>query len=220
MPDGTSPFPASFDWDEYWRTWDGESDEDYTASVSGGHFDRLERFFERTGVPADAAFVGCGPGILANAVAAAHPGTQVVGYDAAEIVITRNREVHSDRPNVSFGIAVLPEFEVERWFELVFCYATLHYVRDSERAVENLYRRVRPGGHLVCNYPNEAYREDHREVTGKLRERLKLPIEGENLLSRPRINEILGADTRNSWELVDAEGPFVRPSNPCVVVEK
>lgn len=220
MPDGASPFADTIDWNEYWRAWDEDSDEAYAASVSGGHFERLERFFDLVGVLDDAAFVGCGPGTLAKSVAAAHPETHVVGYDAAESVVAMNREARSGHPNLSFRIAVLPGFDVGRRFDLVFCYATLHYVRDSERAVENLYRHVRQGGHLVCNYPNEAYREAHRDVEGELRERLTVAVEGENLLSRHRIADLLAAEPRDFWEVIDAEGPFVRSSNPCLVVEK
>lgn len=220
MTDQRRDFTDTIDWDEYWRDWTEDEHEEYTASVSGGHFERLDRFFEHVGVPDDAAFVGCGPSSLSVMVATAYPQMQVVGYDAAKPVIERNCEEYADLSNISFRQAVLPNFEVNRQFGLVFCYATLHYVRESESAIENLYERVCPGGQLIFNYPNKAYQESHQDAEGQLRERLQLPIEGENLLSREGITDVLDVDVRDFWNFVDAEGPFVRPSNPCVIVGK
>lgn len=213
-------FTDTIDWDEYWQNWSDDATEEYAASVSGGHFERVARFFEQVGVPDDAAFVGCGPSSLAVKLARAYPNTQIVGYDAATSVIERNREKYADLPNITFERAVLPNFDIDQQFDLVFCYATLHYVRESERAIENLYARVRPGGHFIFNYPNEAYQSDHQDVEGQLRERLQLPINGENLLSEEKITNTLDGNVRDFWNVVDADGPFVRPANPCLIVEK
>lgn len=213
-------FTDTIDWDEYWREWDEDATEKYTASVSGGHYERVARFFEEVGAPDQAAFVGCGPGSLPVKVASAYPAMQVVGFDAAKSVIKRNREEYDDVPNVTFEQAVLPSFDVNRRFDFVFCYATLHYVREIERAIENLYAHVLLGGHLVFNYPNKAYQNDHRDVEGQLQERLQLAIDGENLLSQEKITEILDANAHDFWKVIDADGPFVRPANPCIIIEK
>lgn len=130
------------------------------------------------------------------------------------------REQYADVPNVSFETAVLPAFDVDRRFDFAYTYATLHYVREVETAIRAIYRRVRPGGCLVCNYPNRETREEYRDVEGKLRERFRLVCGGENLTSRDRIAGLLDADVRDFWEVTDADGPYVRSSNPCVVVEK
>lgn len=220
MTNRSQEFTDTADWNEYWEEWDEGKDEEYAASVSGGHFERVDRFFEKVGIPADSAFVGCGPGTLAAKVATAHPNMQVTGYDAAELVIERNREEYSNSANISFEGAALPDFDVTQQFDLVFCYSTLHCVRDSERAIENLYEHVRSEGHLIFNYPNEKYHEDHQDVEGQLRERLQLPVEGTNLLSHERITSILDADVRDFWGFVDADGPFVEPANPCVIIGK
>lgn len=214
------PFSDTIDWNNYWEEWDEGKDEEYAASVSSSHFERVGRFFEQVSIPDDSAFVGCGPGRLAAKVATAYPNMQVVGYDAAVSVIEKNREEYIDLPNIAFKQAVLPAFDVSQRFDFVFCYGTLHYVRESEHAIENLYDRIRPGGHLVFNHPNKAYQNDHLDAEGQLRERLQLPIEGENLLSQERIVDILDADIRDFWAAVDANGPFVRPANPCVIVDR
>jgi SAM-dependent methyltransferase len=72
-----------------------------------------------------------------------------MGYDAASSIIEENQLEYADLPNIAFDQAVLPSFDVYQQFDFVFSYATLHYVRESERAIENLHDHVRTGGRLV-----------------------------------------------------------------------
>ena len=220
MTNQKEAFTDTIDWDKYWQKWEDEGDEENGTSVSGGHFELVERFIERVGIPTDAAFVGCGPGILAAKVATAYPEMQVVGYDAAESIIKYNREEYQDVANLSFDKEILPEFTIDQHFDLVFTYGTLHYVQKSEWAIKKLYEHVRIGGHLICHYPNHKCHESRQSDEGWNRERFQLVIDGENILSQDRIAEFLDAEVRDFWDFVDAEGPFVRPSNACVVVDK
>lgn len=215
-----TPFADTIDWDAYWAAWEEDGEEDYPAAVSGHHADLLERFIDRVAVPESAAFVGCGPGDLAAAVANAHPEFRIVGFDAAETVLARNRDTYADVPNLSFERTVLPAFDPDEAFGLVFCYATLHYVREIERALESLFGSVTPGGHLVFNYPSDAYRDAHRVAEGELRDRLQPVLEGANVLSRADLRALFDREVRDFWTAVGADGPFVRPENPCVFVEK
>ena len=213
-------FTDTIDWDRYWQDRSEDASEEYTASVSGGHYERVARFFDQVGIPDDAAFVGCGPSSLSVKIATKFPDMHVVGCDAAWSVIKENRDEYAGLSNLTFEQAILPTFDIDQEFDFVFCYATLHYVREIERAIENLYAHVRSDGHFVFNYPNRAYQDDHQGAEGQLRERLQLPINGENLLSQERIADILDADVRDFWEFVDTDGPFVRPANPCVIVDR
>lgn len=220
------PFADSIDWTDYWRDWTRESAETYPATVAVDHADRVERFWETcewpdsTNGPVNAAFVGCGPGELPATMARRFPTTAVVGYDAAPSAVTLARERASELSNCTARRATLPAFEVDRRFDFVWCYATLHYVRETERAVEALFDRVGPGGRLVCTYPNEAFRAAHADASGRLRDRFRLAIRGENLLSADRIESLLDREVRDFWTLVGADGPFVRESNPCIVAQK
>ena len=130
----------------------------------------------------------------------------------------------TDRGNVTFEVAALPGFDVDRRFDLVYCYATLHYVRDVERAVRNLYDRVRPGGHLVFNYPSETTREfyhDQFDDEEAFRDRFQLVFDGENVTSAAEIENLLDANVHDYWDAVDADRDVgAAPPNPCVYVEK
>jgi SAM-dependent methyltransferase len=218
FPPDDGRFEGTIDWDAYWR--DPPTDPDYPASVSANKADDLDRFFDIVGTPADAAFVGCGDGTLAARVATTDPGTDVVGYDAARTVVRRNRREYADVPNLSFETAALPWFDVDRRFDLVFSYATLHYVAAVEAAVEAMADRLRQGGHLVFTYPNEAFRAAHADAVGRTRERFEFVVEGRNVTSRAALADRLETAGRDFWALVDADGPYVRPENPCLVVER
>ena len=76
-----------------------------------------------------------------------------------DIVLVRWRRVRR------INRILLPEPEVDRRFDLVYCYATLHYVEAVERALRALYELVRPGGHLVFNYPNRLTRAEYRRLS-------------------------------------------------------
>lgn len=216
-------YKGTIDWDEYWAT-GREASTDYPANVGRhGKADLLARFVEAVGVPDDLAAVGCGPANCPVEVAERYPGMEVYGYDAAESVVRDDRE-RVDRGNVTFEVAALPDLDaVDRAFDLAYCYATLHYVRDVERAIRNLYDRVRSGGHLVVNYPNEATRETYRGEFAddeEFRERFGLVFEGANLTSAGEIADLLDAEVRDYWDAVGTDADFATPANPCVAVEK
>lgn len=213
----------TIDWNEYWRE-DREADAEFPANVgSYGKADLLARFFEQVGTPADFTSVGCGPADCPIELAERFPEMDVYGYDAAESIVRRNR-AKTQRENVSFEVAALPEFDAERQFDVVYCYATLHYVAEIERAIRNLYARVRPGGYLVFNYPNEETRTFYHEEFADepaFRERFELVFEGENVVSADEIEGSLDAPVRDYWGLVDADAEDgAAAANPCVYVEK
>ncbi|WP_137284060.1 class I SAM-dependent methyltransferase [Halorussus salinisoli] len=221
-------YEGTIDWDAYWRT-DRETETDFPANVGAyGKADLLARFFEDEGVPDDFASIGCGPADCPLELAERFPELDVFGYDAAESVVRENREridgETTDRGNVTFEVATLPDFDVGRQFDLVYCYATLHYVRNVERAIRNLYEHVRPGGHLVFNYPSETTREfyhDQFDDEEEFRDRFQLVFEGENVTSAAEIEDALGASLHDYWDAVDADSDVgAAPPNPCVYVEK
>ncbi len=215
MTDATHP--DTIDWHRFWN--EAEGDRRLSAAPGAyGKVDLLARFFEQVGAPADLGSFGCGPADLLFDLAERYPDLELVGYDAARSIVAANRERANEEGagNLRFVVDVLPDVEAERRFDLVYCYATLHYVEDVERALETLYDRVREGGHLVFNYPNRLTPAEYRRIMagdldGPLEvdpeafaERFSLVLDRENLLSYERIHDVLGTWPRSFWSAVDA----------------
>ena len=206
---------ATIDWDDYWATADEAASEQ--ASPAGHHAaDVLSDFVAETGAES-VADVGCGAGAATVPLAEAHPDVTVVGYDAAAPVVERNA-ARTDYPNLSFEVGRLPQFDPERQFDVVFCYFTLPYVRDVERALQSLYDAVASGGSLVYNYANAAAREflqvaaddPHAHADRPLvfdpdsyTERWAAVLDGDSVLSAERIESALGRAPESVFETVE-----------------
>lgn len=229
-------YARTIDWDEYWRTADEQDRENASASADYVVEPLLELFADR-GVPDTYADVGCGSGATVFTVADEHPGTAVVGYDAAEPVLAdgRERAREDGYANVSFGRTVLPQFNPDQQFDVVSSFFTLCYVADVERALENLYDAVAPGGYLVLTYHNRLAQRQFRTVAETpeqyldesarfdpetYAQRFELVLEGESLLSHDRIHETLGTWPRSVWSVAETERYGAWRMNPLVFVPK
>jgi len=214
----TDATPDTIDWHSFWT--DADEGDRADAAPSAHHAtDAVVDFLAETGRPDAVADVGCGPGHVALAVAEQYPEADVVGYDAAEPVLAENRERARDRSaDVDFERAVLPEFDPDREFDLVFSYFTLCYVREVEQALRAMYDAVAPGGCLVFNYQNRLARahwqrmadnpeeflgEDSQFDADRFEQRFRLLLDGENLLSYDRIHDALGTWPRSVWSVID-----------------
>lgn len=216
-PNVTEKFTGTIDWEEF-RT-DADDDDRESATPSTHHVrEALADFAAETGGIDSVADVGCGPGVVSFDLAERFPDATVVGYDAAESVLTENRERADSEGfvDVSFEHAVLPAFDPGRQFGLVLCYGTLAYVTESERALQALYDAVAPGGHLVLGYVNEfgaaRFRAQHADLEDSddprrdpeaYARRFRLVMNGESTLSFDAIRNALGVWPRSIWEVAE-----------------
>ncbi|WP_211334027.1 class I SAM-dependent methyltransferase [Halopiger aswanensis] len=138
--------------------------------------------------------------------------------------------------DVTFERAVLPEFDPDRQFDVVSSFYTLCYVADVERALQNLFDAVVPGGYLLITYHNEYAQSifesiaesptDYLDETSAwdpdhFAERFELVIGGENLLSYRRIRDVLGSWPQSVWSVAEnAERYDAWRQNPFVFVPK
>ncbi|MFB6193852.1 MAG: trans-aconitate 2-methyltransferase [Halobaculum sp.] len=210
---------TEFDWNTHWAGADRESLDEMRAA-GRRWVDRLATYHDE--FPASLADVGCGPAFMLFGIAERHPETELVGYDRAPSVLRENRRLAAERGlDVTFRRGVLPAFEPDRRFECVTCLATLHYVREPERAIRRLYDAVAAGGRLICNYPNRHTRRAYRDDPATDPDRFRPLLDGESLLSYRRIRETLGRDPRSFWKAVGADDwRSLGRTNPCVVVER
>lgn len=173
-------------------------------------------FFEEVGVPESVASVGCGPAATEFELAKRFPQTTFACYDVAEQVIEDNDELAAehDLENITFEVASLPQLDLERRFDVVYCVATLYFVDDVETAIRSLYEHVEDGGHLVVSYPTEELREWVARAPEPKQSLFELVLEGRNLTTADEIEELLDAPVNSYWSVVDADSDWATACVP------
>jgi trans-aconitate methyltransferase len=91
--------------------------------------------------------IGCGTGHLSAQIAAS--GAQVTGIDSSSEMIQQARSAH---PSVHFEIADARALSFHQEFDAAFSNATLHWIREPERAVTCISAALRPGGRFVAEF--------------------------------------------------------------------
>lgn len=89
--------------------------------------------------------VGCGEGTLA--VKLMEYGAKVVGVDASE-----NMVQSAQQKGVEVYVIDATALSYEQAFDAVFSNAALHWVKPPEKAVEGIYRALKPGGRFVAEF--------------------------------------------------------------------
>jgi ubiquinone/menaquinone biosynthesis C-methylase UbiE len=94
--------------------------------------------------------VGCGPGVIAAALAQRAPGAEVIGLDSSPQRIesaARNLGLFEGSRAVLGDARELP-FETGQ-FDFVYCRFLLEYLAERERALAEMVRVTRPGGRVL-----------------------------------------------------------------------
>jgi trans-aconitate methyltransferase len=163
---------------------------------------------------------GCGPALTLFELARRFPKVNFSGFDFSSAVIQRNNDRVRDLVlhNLTFERSTLPNVPSELSFSLVLCIATLHYVKKSLLAIQNLLGTLKPGGFLIFNYPNRYsvywYR---RNADEEMKGRFALLLSGKNVLSKRVAEKALARSCDNFWTLM---GENINRANPCVFVSK
>jgi ubiquinone/menaquinone biosynthesis C-methylase UbiE len=110
--------------------------------------------------------VGCGPGVILNAVAALHPSIQATGLDISTDRIQEAIQRNVANPRLKFvrGDAQAMQLPSDA-FDLVYSRMLLQYLPEKSRAVAEMVRVCRPGGtvflqdldgQLLWHYPEDS----------------------------------------------------------------
>lgn len=91
--------------------------------------------------------LGCGTGHLTAEIAG--KGAKVIGIDASvEMIGTARRNY----PDIRFEVADALDFSIEEPVDAVFSNATLHWIVEPDRAIDRIYRALKPGGRFVAEF--------------------------------------------------------------------
>jgi trans-aconitate methyltransferase len=91
--------------------------------------------------------LGCGTGHLTAEIAAA--GAQVAGVDRSAEMVAAARRAY---PDLKFEIADARELGFREEFDAVFSNAVLHWIHEPERALQGIWKALRPGGRFVAEF--------------------------------------------------------------------
>jgi SAM-dependent methyltransferase len=94
--------------------------------------------------------VGDGPGVILGAVCDLHPSVRGTGIDISPDRVNESARKNRGNPRARFvcGDAQAMQFPAES-FDLVYCRMLLQYLRNKERAVEEMVRVCKPGGRVL-----------------------------------------------------------------------
>ncbi len=93
--------------------------------------------------------LGCGEGTLALEIQKS--GAKVTGVDLSHEMVKNSRAKGIDATVMS-----VTELEFKNRFDAVFSNAVLHWVKESETAVRNIYEALKPNGRFVAEFGGEG----------------------------------------------------------------
>jgi len=104
---------------------------------------------------ARAADVGCGTGHALVLLAKAFPASTFVGYDLAEDAIARARAEAAEAglTNVSFEVCDVAHLSVDKPFDVIFSFDTIHDQVDPAAVLANIHAALVAGGPYVMVEP-------------------------------------------------------------------
>jgi trans-aconitate 2-methyltransferase len=110
--------------------------------------------------------LGCGTGELTQRLAEHLPGSEVVGVDSSEEMLTRAADLA--RPGLRFEKQAIEDVTGE--WDLVFSHAAIQWVDNHQELVPRLLSLVREGGQLAVQLPSNHGHPTHtiiKEIAGE-----------------------------------------------------
>ncbi|MGD7043040.1 class I SAM-dependent methyltransferase [Jeotgalibacillus proteolyticus] len=100
---------------------------------------------------------GCGEGYLSRLLAKAGATVTAVDYSEKMLEIAQNRTISGAAVNYFHGSLENLSFLEERQFDLVISNMVLHDLQDYEKALQQMYQVLSPGGTLIFSILHPAF---------------------------------------------------------------
>jgi trans-aconitate methyltransferase len=98
--------------------------------------------------------LGCGDGTLTSQIAELLPEGDVLGVDASQGMI--DAALPRERSNLHFRKLDINDLDFENQFDVVFSNATLHWVTNHRRLLQNVHLALRTGGRLRFQFAGDG----------------------------------------------------------------
>ena len=190
------------------------------VSVSGedkqffarGRLEWLAKCFSKMGEqPSSAMDMGCGTGTATPFFFEIVRVTSLWGVDTSIRTLDVARRSWNDHP-VEF--LLLDEYQPQERLDLVFCNGVFHHIPpdDREKAVNYVYRSLRPGG-LFAFWENNPWNPGARYVMSRI------PFDRDAIMLKPHKARQLLKDGGFQVERVDFQFVFPRALRPLRSIE-
>ncbi len=140
--------------------------------------------------------IGCGTGHLAAKIGAS--GAQVTGIDRSPEMIRQAREGY---PAIQFEVADATTIPLKEPFDAVFSNATLHWIKEPEKAIGEVARLLRPGGRFVAEFGGHGNIARLVAAAERAWLKLRLPEPMPNPWYYPRLGEYAGLLEKHGLEV-------------------
>lgn len=91
--------------------------------------------------------LGCGTGDLTNILY--QKNLNVIGVDNSKNMIMKAKEKY---PNINFSVQDVTNLEYKNEFDAIFSNAVLHWVKEPELALQNIYNSLKKGGRFIAEF--------------------------------------------------------------------
>jgi trans-aconitate 2-methyltransferase len=106
-----------------------------------------------------AADVGCGPGNSTEVLRERYPQARIVGLDSSTDMIEAARK---RLPDIAFEVAGIREWRPKEPLDVILANAVLQWVPDHETLFPALMAKLKPGGALAVQMPDNLEEPSHR----------------------------------------------------------
>ena len=128
--------------------WNG-ADYAQNSSVQLSH---AERLLQAMSLQGDERIldIGCGDGKITALLSKMIPQGAVIGIDPSISMITKAREILKKRElfNLSFCEGSAEDFSLDEQFDHIMAIHVMHWIKDQEVALKNMYDHLKPTGHV------------------------------------------------------------------------
>ncbi|HLX97099.1 MAG TPA: trans-aconitate 2-methyltransferase [Roseiarcus sp.] len=105
--------------------------------------------------------LGCGPGNSTEALRERYPGARIVGVDSSTDMIAEARE-RSLEMTFEFETADIRDWQADGPLDVILANAVLQWLPDHETLIPSLIAKLKPGGVLAVQMPDNADEPSHR----------------------------------------------------------
>ncbi len=106
-----------------------------------------------------AADIGCGPGNSTEVLRERYPQAHIVGLDSSPDMIQAARK---RLPSVAFEVADIREWRAKEPLDVILANAVLQWIPDHETLLPALIGKLKPGGVLAAQLPDNLDEPSHR----------------------------------------------------------